>query len=57
MVVELKKKNYKITEIPFKDAIRASGSSKTLVTINHKYLYTCIRYLITLIKSFIKKLS
>ena len=57
LVVELKKKNLQIIEIPFKDAPRASGSSKTLVTINYKYLYTCIRYLITLIKSFVKKLS
>lgn len=57
MIVELKKKKFQVIEIPFIDAPRASGSSKTLVTINFKYLYTCIRYLLTLGISFIKKLS
>ena len=57
MIVELKKNKLKIIEIPFVDAPRASGSSKTLVTINFKYLYICFRYLITLLRSFIKKLS
>ena len=57
MIAELKKKKFKVIEIPFIDAQRASGSSKTLVKINLKYLYMCIRYLITLVKSFIKKLS
>ena len=55
MILELKRKNLKITEIPFKDAIRASGESKTVVKINFKYLYTCLRYSITLLKSFLKK--
>ncbi len=55
MIVELKIKKAKIIEIPFKDAVRASGTSKTLVTINFKYIYTCFRYLITLTKSFFIK--
>lgn len=55
MIVELKTKNAKIIEIPFKDAVRASGVSKTLVTINLRYIYTCFRYLVTLIKSFFVK--
>ena len=54
MIVEIKKKKFKITEIPFKDDIRASGSSKTVVNINVKYIYTCFRYFITLIKSIIR---
>tara|TARA_B100001248_G_scaffold261953_1_gene255184 strand:+ start:913 stop:1650 length:738 start_codon:yes stop_codon:yes gene_type:complete len=55
MIVELKIKKAKIIEIPFKDAVRASGTSKTLVTINFRYIYTCFRYLITLMKSFFIK--
>ena len=55
MIVEFKKNNLNITEIPFTDEVRASGESKTVVNINFKYLYTCLRYLITLLKSFFKK--
>ena len=55
MIVELKIKKAKIIEIPFKDSVRASGTSKTLVTINFRYMYTCFRYLMTLIKSCFKK--
>ena len=54
MIIELKKKKIRILEIPFKDEVRASGSSKTVVTVNAKYLYTCFRYFITLIKSIIR---
>ena len=54
MIVELKKKKFKIMEIPFKDEARASGTSKTVVTINVKYLYTCFRYFVTLIKSIVR---
>ena len=54
MIVELKKKKFNISEIPFKDEVRASGYSKTVVTINLRYLYTCLRYFITLFKSFLK---
>ena len=55
MIVKLKIKKAKIIEIPFEDAVRASGNSKTLVTINFKYIYTCFRYLMTLMKSFFIK--
>ena len=55
MIVELKINKAKILEIPFKDAVRASGASKTLVTVNFKYIYTCFRYLMTLMKSFFVK--
>ena len=54
LIINLKKNNFKIVEIPYKDAERASGKSKTLVKINLSYLYTCFRYMITLLKSFFK---
>ncbi len=54
LIIELKKNKRRIIEIPFKDSERASGLSKTLVTINLKYLYTCFRYFVTLIKSYLK---
>ena len=54
LIINLKKNKSKIIEIPFKDAERASGKSKTLVKINASYLYTCLRYMITLFKSFFK---
>ena len=56
LIVYLKKKNKKILEIPFKDELRASGLSKTMVSLNLRYLYTCLRYLITLITCMIKKI-
>tara|TARA_B100000029_G_scaffold513575_1_gene613586 strand:+ start:1523 stop:2260 length:738 start_codon:yes stop_codon:yes gene_type:complete len=56
LLTHIKKKNYTITEIPFKDDLRASGFSKTVVNINMKYLYTCTRYILTLILNFLKKI-
>ena len=52
MIVNLKKKKINLIEIPFKDEIRASGISKTVVKVNIKYIYICFRYFLTLIKSF-----
>ena len=54
MIVNFKKQKLKIIEIPFNDELRASGQSKTLVTVNLKYIYTCFRYFLTLIISFSK---
>ena len=54
MIVNLKKKKINLIEIPFKDEIRASGISKTVVKVNIKYIYICFRYFLTLIKSFCK---
>ena len=54
MIAKFKKDKLNILEIPFKDDIRASGESKTVVTINFKYLYTCFRYLVTLLKVYFK---
>ncbi len=55
LLVYLKKNNFKIIEIPFKDELRASGFSKTVVNLNLKYLYTCLRYFMTLIICFFTK--
>ena len=41
----------KIDEIPFEDSERASGFSKTVVTINLNYIYTCVRYFFTLLRT------
>ena len=54
LILQLKKENKKIFEIPFKDEERASGYSKTVVNINIKYLYTCLRYFFTLFKTLLK---
>ena len=54
LILQLKKENKKIFEIPFKDEERASGYSKTVVNINIKYLYTCLRYFFTLLKALLK---
>jgi len=56
LIFYLKKKKINILEIPFKDEMRASGNSKTVVKINLKYIYTCFRYFVTLIKNILKKL-
>ena len=55
LLVYLKRNNFKIIEIPFKDELRASGFSKTVVNLNLKYLYTCLRYFLTLIICFFAK--
>ncbi|MDC3157322.1 glycosyltransferase [Candidatus Pelagibacter bacterium] len=55
LLVYLKTNNFKIKEIPFKDELRASGQSKTLVNLNLKYLYTCLRYFLTLINCILIK--
>ena len=54
LICDLKLKNLKIIEIPFKDSTRASGQSKTIVKFNLKYIYVCFRYFLTLIKNIFK---
>jgi dolichol-phosphate mannosyltransferase len=54
MIVKFKEKKITILEIPFKDDLRASGKSKTVINVNIKYIYTCLRYFITLLKSFVQ---
>ncbi len=54
LIVHLKKKNKKLIEIPFEDELRASGLSKTMVSLNFRYLYTCLRYCLTLIFCILK---
>jgi len=56
LIIHLKRNNYSVIEIPFKDELRASGFSKTVVNVNVKYIYTCFRYILTLILNFLKKL-
>ena len=57
LITFLKKKNIYIYEIPFKDELRASGFSKTVIRINLKYLYLCYRYFLTLMKNIFVKLN
>jgi dolichol-phosphate mannosyltransferase len=57
LITYLKKKNIYIHEIPFKDELRASGFSKTVVKINIKYVYLCSRYLLTLVINILKKIK
>jgi dolichol-phosphate mannosyltransferase len=52
----LKRNDFNIIEVPFKDEIRASGHSKTVINFNLKYTYTCLRYISTLIKNFTLKI-
>ena len=52
----LKRNDFNIIEVPFKDEIRASGHSKTVINLNLKYTYTCLRYILTLIKNFFLKI-
>ena len=54
LISHLKTKKANILEIPFKDSKRVSGHSKTIVKINIKYIYTCLRYLLTLSFNIIK---
>jgi len=51
----LKRNDFNIIEVPFKDEIRATGYSKTVVNLNLKYTYTCLRYILTLTKNFFLK--
>ena len=54
MIAKFKKENLNIIEIPYRDQARASGESKTVVKVDLKYLYTCLRYFLTLLKVFFK---
>ena len=55
LIVHLKNNKKSILEIPFRDEKRATGFSKTLVSLNFRYLYTCFRYFLTLVICFFKK--
>ena len=52
----LKRNDFNIIEVPFKDEIRASGHSKTVINFNLKYTYTCLGYISTLIKNYTLKI-
>jgi dolichol-phosphate mannosyltransferase len=51
LLVHCKKKKLSILELPFKERARETGSSKTAIKINIKYLYLCINYFLTLLKN------
>jgi dolichol-phosphate mannosyltransferase len=51
LLVHCKKKNLSILELPFKERARETGSSKTTLKINIKYLYLCLNYFLTLLKN------
>ena len=55
LIVFLKNNNKNIFEIPFKDEQRATGISKTLVSLNFRYLYTCLRYALTFVTCLLNK--
>lgn len=55
LIVYLKRNGVNILEIPFKDSLRASGLSKTFVSLDFKYFFLCLRYCFTLIKNIIFK--
>ena len=52
LMVYLKRNEVNILEIPFKDGLRASGFSKTVVQINFRYFHLCLRYFLVLVKNF-----
>ena len=54
LICDLKLNKINILEIPFKDSQRISGQSKTVVNLNFRYVYTCFRYFLTLIKNICK---
>lgn len=51
LLIYCKKNNLSILELPFKERARETGSSKTALKINIKYLYLCINYFLTLLKN------
>jgi dolichol-phosphate mannosyltransferase len=51
LIVHLKLKGVNIIEIPFKDGLRASGFSKTVVRVDPRYLYLCLRYFFVLARN------
>ena len=52
LMVYLKRNEVNILEIPFKDGLRASGFSKTVIKINFRYFHLCLRYFLVLVKNF-----
>ena len=57
LIVYCKSNNYSIIELPFTEGARYSGTSKTYPEFSFKYLILLFRYLLCLIKNFIKKVS
>jgi dolichol-phosphate mannosyltransferase len=57
LMVYLKLKRANIIEIPFKDGLRASGISKTVVRVDLQYFHLCLRYFFALVKNFFFKFN
>ena len=55
LITYCRSKNFSIIELPFKERARYSGISKTFPEFSLKYLILLYKYLICLIKNFIKK--
>ena len=55
LIIYCKLNNYSIIELPFTERARYSGISKTFPEFSSKYLILLFKYLLCLIKSFIKK--
>ena len=55
LIVYCKSNNYSIIELPFTERPRYSGTSKTYPEFSFKYLILLFKYLLCLIKSFMKK--
>ena len=57
LIVHLKLKGVQMHEIPFKDGLRASGISKTVVRVDFQYIYLCSRYFFALVKNIFFKFT
>ena len=55
LITHLKKNNYSIIEIPFKEGERYSGHSKTIMNYSLKYVIICSFYFLSLVKNYFKK--
>ena len=56
LIIYCKLNNYSIIELPFAERPRYSGITKTFPEFSFKYLILLFKYLLSLIKNFIKKL-
>ena len=56
LIIYCKLNNYSIIELPFAERQRYSGITKTFPEFSFKYLILLFKYLLSLIKNFIKKL-
>ena len=55
LITHFKKNNYSVIEIPFKEGVRYSGHSKTIMNYSLKYVVICSFYFLSLVKNYFKK--